>query len=152
MKMKKTDIGVVAVMYAVCAFFYYQTVSLDKDSQTYPTFTIILLFALTTMYLIQMIINAKKYGVESGKEDFKEFKPAQFFVCLGLTVLYLVMIHFIGFYISTTIFMVATLLYLRVPLLHSGIALAAILLLIFLAFSKFLGVKLPVGELIKSLR
>ena len=55
MKMKKTDIGVVAFMYAVCAFFYAYSSKLTAESKTYPMFTIALLFALTTLYLIQMI-------------------------------------------------------------------------------------------------
>ena len=41
----------------------------------------------------------------------------------------------------------AALLYLRVPLIHSGITLVAMNLLIYLAFVKFLGVKLPAGLL-----
>ena len=75
MKMKKTDIGVVVVMYAVCAYWYFETVKLKADSQTYPLFTIGLLFGLTTLYLVQMLVAAKKYGVESGVDTvFKGFK------------------------------------------------------------------------------
>ena len=36
MKMKKTDIGVVAFFYLVSAYFYSQTVKLPESSQTYP--------------------------------------------------------------------------------------------------------------------
>ena len=38
MKMKKTDIGVVAFMYAVCAFFYAYSYKLTEESKTYPMF------------------------------------------------------------------------------------------------------------------
>ncbi len=150
MKMKKTDIGVVVFMYAVCAYFYYHMLQLKASSQTYPRFTIILLFGLTTLYLIQMIISAKKYGVESGVDQvFKDFQPAQFFVCLAATILYLICIHFFGFYISTVVFMAAVLLYLKVPPLFSAITVVVIIALIFFAFQKFLGVKLPVGIIFK---
>ena len=153
MKMKKTDIGVVAFMYLVCAYFYSQTITFKVDSQTYPKFTIVLLFALTTLYLLQMIVAAKKHGVESGVEEvFKEFKPAQFFVCLAGAIGYVVLMYFFGFYIATVIFMAVVLLYLRVPILHSVIAIVAILLLVYFAFGKFLGVRLPVGTVIKALR
>ena len=152
MKMKKTDIGVVVFMYAVCAFFYSMCVKLKADSQTYPRFTIVLLFGLTTLYLLQMIVAAKKHGVESGVDKvFQGFKPAQFFTCLGLTVAYLVIMYFFGFYIATILFMLAVLFYLKVPVLHTVIAVAAINLLVFLAFTTFLGVKLPVGTVIKAL-
>lgn len=152
MKMKKTDIGVVVFMYVVCGFFYYQMTKLKASSQTYPRFTIILLFGLTTLYLVQMLIAAKKHGVESGVDTvFKDFQPAQFFVCLAASILYLAAIYFFGFYISTVIFMAAVLLYLKVPPLYSAITVVVIVALIFFAFQKFLGVKLPEGTIIKAL-
>ena len=151
--MKKTDIGVVAFMYFVCAFFYYHMTKLKASSQTYPRFTIILLFGLTTLYLIQMLVAAKKHGVESGVDVvFKDFQVKQFFVCLVATILYLVCIYFFGFYISTVIFMAAVLLYLRVPPLFTVITIVVIVALIFFAFQKFLGVKLPVGTVIKAMQ
>ena len=146
--MKKTDIGVVAFMYVVCGFFYAYSFQLTEESRSYPLFTIILLFFLTTLYLIQIIIAARKFGVESGKEEvFAGFKPMQFFVSLGLTIVYFFMMKYLGFFTATIIFMAASLLYLKVPLLHSAIALVAVNLLIYFAFVKFLGVKLPSGLL-----
>ena len=148
--MKKTDIGVVVFMYAVCGYFYYHMLKLKASSQTYPRFTIILLFALTTLYLVQMLVAAKKHGVESGVDEvFKDFVPAQFFVCLGATILYLVCIYFFGFYISTLAFMAVVLLYLKVPPLASAITVVVIIGLIYFAFQRFLGVKLPVGLVFK---
>ena len=153
MKMKKTDIGVVIFMYIICAFFYYHMTKLKASSQTYPRFTILLLFGLTTLYLIQMIVAAKKHGVESGVDEvFKDFQPVQFFICLGATMLYLVEIYFLGFYIPTVIFMAVILLYLKVPPLYACISVLVIIALIYFAFQKFLGVKLPVGTIIKALK
>ncbi len=147
MKMKKTDIGVVIVFYVVCAFFYSETIKLKSNIQTYPKFIVIVLFGLTTLYLIQMIVNAKRFGVESGKEDFKGFQTVQFFGCLGLTILYLLAVSFIGFYVSTFVFLVVSLLFLRVKPLPTVIATVAILVLVYLAFTLFLEVKLPKGIL-----
>lgn len=148
MKMKKTDIGVVAVFYIICAFFYAMTAELPDDSKTYPFFTIGLLFALTTMYVIKMIISAKKHGVEGGaKESFEGFMPLQFAVCFALVCVYLGLMYVAGFYIATIVFMIAALLYLRVPILHTAIAVVAINLLVYVAFTQFLGVKLPGGML-----
>ena len=48
--------------------------------------------------------------------------------------------------------MAVVLLYLKVPYLHSAIAIVAIVALVYFAFGKFLGVKLPVGTVIKALR
>ncbi len=148
MKMKKTDIGVVAFMYAVCAFFYVYSFKLSASSKTYPMFTIALLFGLTTLYLVQMIIAARKFGVESGADEvFAGFKPMQFFVSLALTVVYFFMMKYIGFFTATIIFMIASLLYLRVRPVPMIITVVAMNLLIYLAFVKFLGVRLPSGLL-----
>lgn len=148
MKMKKTDIGVVAFMYVICIFFYVYLQQLPKDSQTYPRFTIVLLFALTTLYLLTMIFNAKKYGSESGTDMFKGFLPLQFFFCLGMTVLYLIGIFNLGFFVSTAIFMAIIMLFLRVPWKYTLIAIVALNVLLYVAFVIFLKVKLPSGILI----
>ena len=146
--MKKTDIGVVAFMYAVCAFFYAYSYKLTEESKTYPIFTIALLFALTTLYLVQMIINARKFGVESGADEvFAGFKPVQFIVSIVLTLVYFLMIKYLGFFSATIIFMFASLLYLKVHIVPAVISVLVMNLLIYFAFVKFLGVKLPSGLL-----
>ena len=153
MKMKKTDIGVVAFMYVVCGYFFAETLKLPADSQTYPKFTIYLLFGLTTLYLITMVVAAKKHGVTSGVDEvFKEFVPKQFFICLAATILYLVLIYVLGFYIATALFMIGVMMYLRVPILYTLIATAVIILLVYFAFAKFLSVRLPLGLVFKALR
>ena len=146
--MKKTDIGVVAFMYAVCAFFYVYSFDLSEESKSYPIFTIALLFGLTTLYLIQMIISARKFGVESGVDTvFAGFKVKQFVLALVLTIVYFLIIKVLGFFTATIIFMVASFIYLKVPKLHALIATVAMNLLIYLAFVQFLGVRLPKGLL-----
>lgn len=147
--MKKTDIGVVGFMYAVCVLFLVMTLQLKPAAQTYPLFVIALLAGLTTLYLIQMILGAGKKGVTSGLEDFADFQPRQFFPVLAMVVLYLVAMYFVGFYISTLVFMAACLLYLKVPKWQSAIVVAAIVALVYCAFTLFLRVKLPVGLLFK---
>ena len=148
MKMKKTDVGVVAFMYAVCAFFYAYSYKLTEESKTYPMFTIALLFALTTLYLVQMILSARKFGVESGADEvFAGFKPVQFIVSIVLTLVYFLMIKYLGFFSATIIFMFASLLYLKVHIVPAVISVLVMNLLIYFAFVRFLGVKLPSGLL-----
>ena len=147
--MKKTDIGVVAFIYAVCALFLVMTLQLPQAAQTYPLFIIILLAALTTLYVAQMVRGAKKSGVTTGLEDFEGFLPKQFFPTLGMVVLYLVIMYFAGFYIATLAFMVVCLLFLKVPKWQILLSTAVILALVYCAFTLFLKVKLPVGLLFK---
>ena len=108
---------------------------------------ILTLLALTTLYVVQMIIGAKKKGVESGMEDFKDFLPKQFFPVLAMIVVYLVLMYFVGFYISTALFMVVSLLFLKVKKWQILLSTAVILVLVYCAFTLFLGVKLPMGIL-----
>ena len=150
MKMQKTDIGIVVVMYAICAYWYVETLKLKAESQTYPLFTIALLFGLTTLYLVQMLFRAKKNGVESGLDQvFNGFQAVQFLVCFVCVLGYLALIYLLGFFPSTIIFMLAVMLFLRVPIPHTAIAIVVLNILIYFAFVRFLGVKLPVGILFK---
>ena len=146
--MKYTDVGVVAVFYVVCALFYAGIKKLPADSQMYPKVIVIILFGLTTLYLIQMIMNAVKYGTESGKSQFEGFQPKQFFVCLALTLLYIIAVITIGFYVSTVVFLVVSLFFLKVKPLYIGIATVALIALIYVAFTLFLRVQLPSNLLI----
>ena len=108
MKMQKTDIGVVVFMYAVCGFFYAYSSKLSDTSRTYPKFTIALLFFLTSFYLVQMILNARRFGVESGVDTvFAGFKPVQFIVSVALILVYFFLMKYVGFFVSTTLFMLA---------------------------------------------
>ncbi|MCI8480922.1 MAG: tripartite tricarboxylate transporter TctB family protein [Oscillibacter sp.] len=147
--MKKTDIGVVAFIYAVCLLFLVMTLRLPSAAQTYPLFIIILLSALTTLYVAQMALAAKKSGITSGLEDFEGFLPKQFFPILGMVVVYLVIMYFAGFYIATLLFMAACLLFLKVPKWQILLSTAVILVLVYCAFTLFLKVKLPMGLLFK---
>ncbi|MBR1781566.1 MAG: tripartite tricarboxylate transporter TctB family protein [Oscillospiraceae bacterium] len=148
--MKKTDIGVVAFMYAVCAFFFIASRSMKKEAQIYPVCIIILLFLLTTGYVVKMLLDAKRQGVTSGLgEIFAGFQAKQFFVILGLLIVYLAGIYFVGFYLSTVVLMLASLLFLRVPLWQILISVVVVLGLVYGAFVLFLNVSLPVGLLFK---
>ena len=148
--MKKTDIGVCLVMYAICGFFLYMTLNLPKAAQIYPLCIIVLLAALTSLHVINMIRAAIREGVTSGLEDFKNFLPVQFFMIFALIIIYLLIMPYTGFYISSILFMSATLLFLRVKLWQAVLAEIVIIALVYCAFSLFLEVRLPAGTLFDS--
>ena len=145
--MKKTDIGVCAVMYGVCLFFLTMTLQLPKAAQIYPLCIIVLLAALTTLHVINMIVAAVRSGVTSGLEDFKTFLPGQFFPLFIMIVAYLTLMPWVGFYLSSALFMAGSLLFLRVKVWQILLAGAVLLALVYGAFTVFLGVRLPVGQL-----
>ena len=95
-----------------------------------------------------MILKARRFGVESGVDTvFAGFKPVQFIVSVALILVYFFLMKYVGFFVSTTLFMLACLLFLRVPILATVISIVSIDLLIYLAFVLFLGVRLPAGIL-----
>lgn len=146
--LKKSDLCVVGFMYAVCVLFFSMTLKLKPAAQIYPKFVIGLLFGLTTMYVVKMIMDAKKHGVSSGFDEvFKGFQPAQFFKVLAMIIVFVAMLKVLGFYIAAAFFMVVTLWLLKVPHLHNAIATVAIIGIVYLAFTMFLGVRLPSGML-----
>ena len=146
--MKKTDIGVVAFMYGVCALFLVMTLRLKKAAQTYPIFIITVLALLTTLYVYHMIKDARRIGVTSGmKEVFGETIPAQFIPILAMIVFYLLGMYYVGFYPSTFIFMVACLWFLHIPRWQIIVSSLVVIGLVYGAFTLFLGVKLPMGLL-----
>lgn len=150
--MKKTDIGIVAFMYVVCIWFGIMLLSLPPEAQIYPKFIICILAGLTTIYLVKMLILAKKEGVTSGiSELFKDFLLRQFLPILGFAVAYMVLLFLIGFYPSSILFMVTVLAFLKIKKLTIGITTLAIMTIVFVTFSVVLRVELIKGLLFEML-
>ena len=146
--MKKTDIGVVGFMYGVCLLFLVMTLRLKKAAQTYPIFIITLLALLTTLYVYNMVRDAKRLGVTSGMEEvFGEMLPGQFIPVMAMIVFYLLAMYYVGFYPSTVVFMLGCLWFLKVPKGQMILSTLVVVCLVYAAFALFLGVKLPAGLL-----
>lgn len=143
--MKKTDLAVVAFIYIVCAGFGWYSFALPEPAQVYPLLILCALALLNTFLLAKMLFLAYKKGSTSGLESFADFAPKQFFGILGFAILYLVLMYFAGFYISTILFMFACLYLLKVRVLYILLSIVVIIALVYCAFGWFLGVKLPVG-------
>jgi hypothetical protein len=84
-------------------------------------------------------------------ELFKGFLPAQFFPILGIVLGYLIALFFIGFYPATVIFMICTLLRLKIKPVTICITTAAIILLVFVTFNLVLKVNLIRGLLFDAI-
>lgn len=146
--MKKTDIGVVGFMYGVCILFLVMTLRLKAAAQTYPLFIITLLAFLTTLYVCNMIKDAKRLGVTSGLEEvFGDTLPRQFIPIMAMIVFYLLAMYYIGFYPSTIVFMLGCLWFLKVPKWQILVSTLVVVCLVYAAFAMFLGVRLPSGLL-----
>ncbi len=100
----------------------------------YTKFT--MLFFLTSFYLVQMILNARRFGVESGVDTvFAGFKPVQFIVSVALILVYFrpyEVRRLLRF--DDAVHARVPSFFLRVPILATVISIVSIDLLIYLAF------------------
>ena len=152
LSMKKSDIGVVTIIYAICLFFFVMTLDLKADAQTYPLCLIGGLFGLNTLYLIRCVWMLCRQGgrIQSDLSDvFNGFLVGQFtglvLGCIG----YMVLMYFAGFYIASVAYLVGTMLFLHVPVRHLVITVGVLAVMLYAVFTLFLKVPLPVGLLFK---
>ena len=54
--MKKSDIGVVAIIYALIIAFFIPTLSFPSEAQIYPLIVMAILTLLNTLYLINCLM------------------------------------------------------------------------------------------------
>lgn len=101
--MKRSDIGVTALVYAFTLFFLYMTLELPPDAQTYPLCLIAGLLVLNTCYLVRCLWQLRRQaGIHNDLPDlFAGFQWKQFaFICLGC-VGYMLLMYVAGFYIAS---------------------------------------------------
>ncbi len=147
--MKKSDFGVIACLYFIGFAFLAMTLQLPEAAQSYPLFLISLLLGLVTLYLItRLVMYARTRTIEDDiKKRFSGFQPKQFFGVCVFGILYLVLMYWAGYYISSILFLVGCMLFLRVKPLYILLATVFLMVLVYCVFSMFLKVPLPAGML-----
>lgn len=145
--MKKSDIGLITAIYGITAFFFVLVIQYKPEVRIYPFFVMGVLCTLNTVFLIkQLIAFAKAKKVENDyKTIFKQFELKQFTVVFLLSLIYVCVIDIIGFYPASLLYLIGTLLFLKVRILSIALTLILFGSVIFTAFSKFLRVPLPSG-------
>lgn len=147
--MKKSDFAVIAVIYAVGLAFLKMTLDLPDEAQTYPLVLITALLAVNSLYLIRQVSTwMKTRKIENDvAQTFKDFIPMQYFGVVIACVIYLVMMDFTGYYLTTLLYLVGSMLFLRVPKLHIVMTVAVLAVMTYVVFTWFLKVPLPVGTI-----
>lgn len=148
--MKKSDIGVVAIIYAICLFFFAMTIKLKAEAQIYPLCLIGGLCFLNTLYLLRCLFRLRREGIVNDlPEVFRGFLGGQFFFIVLSCIGYMALMYVAGFYISSVVYLVGVMWLLRVPKVHLALTVAVLALLIYAVFTLFLKVPLPLGILFK---
>lgn len=153
--MTRSDIGVIAIIYATCLLFFYMTLQLKAAAQIYPLCLISGLAILNTLYLVRCWLRMAKTGRRSGSysiiNDFSEifsgFQPRQFIFVATACIAYMFLLHWLGFYLAGAIYLIAVMLYLKVKPVQLTVTVIFLGVLVYGVFSLFLKVPLPKGIL-----
>lgn len=148
--MKRSDIWVVGVLYGITAWFTWMTFELPPDAQSYPLFLLSSIFGLTTLYLVLQVLRYKKTGeVEDDvAKSFAGFYGKQLAICVLCIFGYMIGMYFLGYYIASVAYIVIGMLVLSVPKKYIAMAAVVLIALIYVVFTLFLRVPLPVGSLL----
>lgn len=147
--MTRSDIGIICIIYLVCAVFCIMTLNLKEAARIYPFCLISGLALLNTLYLGRCLLRARRGGIRAIGNDlpqiFSGFLPGQFFFVVCACLFYLVLLRYIGFYLSSLIYLVAVMRVLKVRLMPMCVTIAVLGSLVYGVFTVFLKVPLPQG-------
>lgn len=144
---KKSDIPVVCIIYAIAIAFLIMTLQLPEAAQVYPMVLISALILVNTLYLIRTFLHYRQnHHIENDYPIvFNGFLPVQFFGVFAAVALYLVLMYFFGYYISTVLYLAGSLLFLKVPMKYNLMTVVVMVVMVAVVFSYFLKVPLPTG-------
>lgn len=129
----------IAFLYALSAYFLWDTQDFTEDSLMYPQGLAWLLIALTTLLLVTTLL--KKIPAKPPQE---ERVPQKFAIIFAASVLYVFAVPYLGFILSSLLYSPATILLLGYK--RKGMALvvsAATVAIVYVGFRMLLKVPLP---------
>lgn len=148
MRMKKSlnDILICIGVFAFLGVFVAQLGGISADAKGYPTFLIICSAILTGALLVKSILNYRKEDANESSSNFKQL--LLLVVCYTLLfAAYIFLLDKIGYIISTLLFVVLSLLYLKVRSIPLLVLLpVGLTFSMYFLFTKFLMVTLPSGS------
>lgn len=146
-KMKTSDIGVTVVVYAFATWFLLMTLALPPAAQVYPLILIVTLYITNTLFIGSRLFQwLRTHQVEHDLPViFKGFLWKQFATVFVGCVLYLAALNYLGYYLSSVVYLVLAQFSLKVKPVPAIISCTCIMIVTYLVFSLFLKVPLPLG-------
>lgn len=142
--MKKLDLLLGYILVAICGVFYFMISRLPEKATIYPLFVTTLLLLLT---LVHLIISFRSKSTEESNA-FKGIYIKQLLFVLGFSGLYVGLINILGYVVSTVLYMLVSLIFMKMDKVKSILLSAGTAGFIFLLFKIILRVPLPKGFLI----
>ena len=145
--MKESDLCVIAVVYGVATWFLVMTLQLPPAAQSYPLILLTALYLCNTLFLGKQLYSFYRHRVvlNDFRKLFAGFLPGQFFGVLAGCIIYIALVNYFGFYISSVLYLLLAQFFLNVNPIPAIISCACIMIVTYLVFSMFLHVPLPLG-------
>ncbi len=107
------------------------------------------IFILNTIYLAVALWRWKvqKLFKDDLEHLYDGFIPSQFFTVMVGAALYVALIYWLGYYVASILYMAVALALLKVKAKWIAVVIISLLVVIWLVFTLFLKVPLPVGQL-----
>ncbi len=138
--MKKNEIKFGLFIMAASVFYYAVSSSLPKEAGYYPKFIGVVALVLSAIYLIQ---TAKTENNQAS--PFSGVNWNQLFLILGLSLVYIILLKPVGYFMSTFLYLVIALIGLKTTVRNSLLVAVGTGLFMFIVFKTFLSVPLPMG-------
>ena len=145
--MKESDLCVIAVVYGVATWFLVMTLQLPPAAQSYPLILLTALYLCNTLFLGKQLYSFYRHRVvlNDFRKLFAGFLPGQFFGVLAGCIIYMALVTYLGYYISSVLYLLLAQFFLKVKPIPAIISCACIMIVTYLVFSMFLHVPLPLG-------
>ena len=145
--MKESDLCVIAVVYGVATWFLVMTLQLPPAAQSYPLILLTALYLCNTLFLGKQLYSFYRHRVvlNDFRKLFAGFLPGQFFGVLAGCIIFMDLVNYLGYYISSVLYLLLAQFFLKVKPIPAIISCACIMIVTYLVFSMFLHVPLPLG-------
>ena len=144
--MRKYDRFLTIGVFVLEAFYFFLIKQLPPKAARYPEFVLSLMLFLTILLAINTFIIKPKNVEEEDKFKGNLFK--QFFFVIAISVVYVILIDIIGFFVSTAIYLFVTMVALKSNVKWSIVVSILFPIFLYLVFVSFLKVPVPRGFLI----
>ena len=144
--MRKYDRFLTIGLFVLEAFYFFLIKQLPPKAARYPQFVLSLMLFLTILLAINTFIIKPKNVEEEDKFKGNLFK--QFFFVIAISVVYVILIDIIGFFVSTAIYLFVTMVALKSNVKWSIVVSILFPIFLYLVFVSFLKVPVPRGFLI----
>ena len=144
--MRKYDRFLTIGLFVLEAFYFFLIKQLPPKAARYPEFVLSLMLILTILLAINTFIIKPKNVEEEDKFKGNLFK--QFFFVIAISVVYVILIDIIGFFVSTAIYLFVTMVALKSNVKWSIVVSILFPIFLYLVFVSFLKVPVPRGFLI----